>query len=313
MKKIILLETLAPAAHEILHEARDVQVITAYNFDLSGIDPSGVEALITRGKGRVTAEVIDRFPELSIVARAGVGLDNIDIPYASSKKIRVLNNPGVNSQTVAEHALSLMLMLQRNMYRAVEEVKRSNWAWRNQFQGDEIYGKTLGIIGMGTIGKIVAGMARAFGMKVIHTTIDLKNDPDYRPIDDLLAVSDIISCHIPLTPETRNFIDATAFKKMKNTAILINTARGEIIDEQALTEALKNGQIAGYGADVMSQEPPSPENELVRLPNVLITAHLASLTSRTYTTMCVDAVNNVLALLRNEEPMKGCIFNLNQL
>jgi D-3-phosphoglycerate dehydrogenase len=314
MKKILLLETLAASAFDLLNRADGIEVVTAYDFDLSKVKTDEIDAVITRGKGQITREFAAQFPNLQIVARAGVGLDNVDVAYASSRRIKVLNTPGVNAQTVAEHTLGLMLMLQRNMYRAVREVKDNNWAFRNEFQGDELYSKTLGIVGMGTIGKKVASMARAFGMNVIYTgTSPAATDPEYRTFSELVSEADILSLHVPLTPATRHLINSETLGKMKKETLIINTARGEVIDEDALAVALKNGNLAGYAADVMAEEPPKPNHALLQLPNVLITAHLASLTARTYTKMCEDTVFNVLALLRNQKPMDGCIFNQTQL
>lgn len=314
MSAILLLETLAEPANRILDAAGDVEVLTAYDFNLETIDKKKVKAVITRGKGQITESFINQFPNLKIVARAGVGLDNINVPYATQKGIQVLNNPGVNSQTVAEHALSLMLMLQRNMFQAVSKVKEDEWGWRNEYSGDEIYGKTLGVLGMGTIGRKVAKMAEAMGMKIIYSDRIKHYLPyTYGTLEEVLQEADILTIHIPLFDETRNLINAETLSLMKPTALIINTARGPIIDEKAVYEALTNNKLGGFAADVTDPEPPMKGSPLLALPNVLITAHLASLTDRTYHKMCVDAANNVLALLRNEEPMEGCIFNKPQL
>ncbi|KPM48282.1 2-hydroxyacid dehydrogenase [Jiulongibacter sediminis] len=314
MSKIVLLETLAEPAMAILQKAGDVELLTAYDFNIESLDKQNVEAVITRGKGQITPEFMDQLPQLKMVARAGVGLDNVDINYATQKGIKVLNNPGVNSQTVAEHAISLMLMLQRNMFQAVSKVKEGNWSWRNEFSGDEIYGKTLGVLGMGTIGQKVAKIAEAMGMKIIYSDPVKHYLPyTYASLEDVLKEADILTLHVPLFDETRNLINEKTLSLMKKTALIINTARGPIIDEKAVYEALVNQKLGGFAADVTNPEPPLEGSPFIGLPNVLITAHLASLTDRTYHKMCVDAVQNVLALLRNEEPQEGCIFNKLQL
>jgi D-3-phosphoglycerate dehydrogenase len=314
MKKILLLETLAQPAHEILEKAGDVEFITAYDFNFDKVPANEINAIITRGKGQVKQNVIDHFPNLSVVARAGVGLDNVDLPYASSKGIWVLNNPGANAQTVAEHTFGLILMAQRNLFRAVREVKQNNWAWRNDYEGDELYGKTLGIAGLGTIGKLVAEMAGAFGMKVIYSSRSAyQGHENSRTLPELMMEADIISLHLPLTADTKGIINEPLIEKMKPGAILVNTARGALVDEKALSKALTNNKLRGYAADVPDAGFEVGRDFLTEIPNVYLTPHVASLTARTYTKMCVDATNNVLAILRNETPIEGCIFNKNQL
>ena len=167
---------------------------------------------------------------------------------------------------------------------------------------------------MGTIGTLVANLARAFGMHVIHSgrTHDPKN-PKSRPLDQLIAEADMVSLHLPLSSDTKGIIDESLMNQMKPGATLINTARGALIDEQALFIHLKSGRLGSYAADVPDAGQTVGREVLAALPNVYLTPHLASLTARTYTKMCVDAVNNVLALLRNQKPLEGCIFNENQL
>lgn len=275
MYNILLLETVADDALEILRKAPDVTIIAAYEpgFELGGISNSQVDAIVTRGKGQVNPALMDDCPALQVAGRCGVGLDNVDVTYATSKGIKIVNAPGSNAQTIAEHTMSLMMMLQRNLYRSVAEVKAGNWAWRNQFEGDEIYGKTLGILGLGNIGKKVAAMATAFGMKVIYWDQTAANVPyAFKSFEEVIAEADLITLHVPLLPETKALINAAALKKMKKSALLINTARGQIIDQQALYEALKAGTIAGFAADVLTEEPPAKDDPLLSLPNVLITA-----------------------------------------
>lgn len=316
MKNILLLETVAEDALKILQKASGVRILAEYDqhYDAGALSNIQVDAIITRGKGQVNPALIDACPALQVVGRCGVGLDNIDVAYATSKGIKVVNAPGSNSQTIAEHTMSLMMALQRNLYRSIAEVKAGNWAWRNQFEGDEIFGKTLGILGLGNIGKKVAAMATAFGMKVIYWD-KTATSPDYTslPLDQVIAEADIITLHLPLFPDTRELINETSLAKMKKTALLINTARGQIIDQKALFEALKTGTIAGFAADVLTDEPPAKDDPLLTLPNVLITAHVGSLTSRTYTKMCVDTVNNILAIVRGEKPDEHCVFNRREL
>lgn len=311
--KILLLETIADEAMALLTNAEDVEIFTVYDQAILSqvVDNQNINGIITRGIGQVNEALISSFPDLKTITRCGVGLDNIDVKFATEKGVKVINAPGSNSATIAEHTISLMLMLQRNLYRSINEVKAGNWDWRKQFSGDEINGKTLGILGLGNIGKRVAKIAEAMGMKIVYWNL-LAEDVSYQflSLDEVLQTADIISLHLPLTPETENLINAERLKLMKPTAILINTARGGIIDQKAVADALQNEKIAGFGADVLVEEPPREEAEdLINHPNALITAHVGSLTARTYTEMCVSTVKNTLAILRGKQPDERSIFN----
>ncbi len=315
-KNILLLETVAKAAMDILENAGDVNVHEA--FGIQSIDQiiakNQIDAIITRGKGQVNAQLMDACPQLKIVARCGVGLDNIEVNEATKRGIKVVNAPNSNAATMAEHTISLMLMLQRNLFAAIQATKAGNWKWRNEYEGDEINGKTLGILGLGNIGKKVAKIAKAMGMNVIYWSAKKEEvNYSYAEFDVLLKESDIISIHLPLTKGTENLIDAKALSKMKNTALLINTARGKVIDQDALLEAIENNRIGGFAADVLSLEPPEPNDKLLSHPRSLITAHVGSLTATTYTQMCVMTVDNTLAILRGEKPSDNCIFNRKEL
>jgi len=225
-----------------------------------------------------------------------------------------VNAPNSNADTIAEHTIALLLMLQRNLYNAVTMVKENRWQDRGSYVGDETHGKTLGIIGMGNIGKKVAKIASALGMKVIYWSSKKEDVPyTFVDLDTLLKTSDSISLHLPLTSKTENLIDKAAFSKMKTNALLINTARGGIIDQKELFQGLENKKIAGFAADVLVEEPPAKNDPLLQLKNVLITAHLGSLTKTTYTKMCTMTVKNTLAILRNEAPMENCVFNKKEL
>ena len=193
-------------------------------------------------------------------------------------------------------------------------VKENRWSDRGSYIGDESHSKTLGIIGMGNIGRKVAKIATALGMNVVYWSSKKEDVPyPFVGFDQLLKTSDSISLHLPLNPKTENLIDTSAFSKMKPSTLLINTARGGIINQKELFNALQNAKIAGFAADVLAQEPPDKNDSLLQLDNVLITAHLGSLTKTTYTKMCTMTVENTLAILRNEQPMANCIFNRNEL
>lgn len=310
---ILLLETISPEAAERLKEQATVFMAAAPDAGPDIARKETIHAIITRGKGDVSAALIDLCPELKVIARCGVGLDNVDVAHATKKGVRVVNAPGSNADTVAEHTLGLMLSLQRQTFAAVTAVKAGNWDYRKNFGGDEIRGKTLGILGYGNIGRRVEVLARAFGMEVLHLAhpqVKAKDDGAMaRNLDALLAESDILTIHLPLNATTRQLLDATALYQTKPGVLIINTARGEIIDESALLVGLESGRIGGYASDVLTTEPPASDSALVAHSNVLITPHAASLTARTYNQMCVLTVNNALDLLAGKSVDRRYIFN----
>lgn len=310
---ILLLETISEDADALLRQNANVFMAKTPDSGPEIARREEIHAIITRGKGRVDAALLDLCPQLKVIARCGVGLDNIDVAYASQKGVPVINAPGSNADTVAEHTLNLMLSLQRQTYAAVAAVKAGNWAFRNDFQGDEIRDKTLGILGYGYIGRRVELLARAFGMRVLHLAhpqVQAKDDGAMaRDLDALLTECDILTIHLPLNATTRQLLNAAALYKTKPGVLIINTARGEILDEKALLAGLQSGRIGGYAADVLTTEPPAADSPLIALPNVLITPHSASLTARTYDYMCVLTVKNALALLAGEEVDRRYVFN----
>jgi D-3-phosphoglycerate dehydrogenase / 2-oxoglutarate reductase len=316
MKNVLFLETIADDALEILKSDENIQIFTAYSDEPLAkiLSENTIHAVITRGKGQVNKALMEACPQLQVAARCGVGLDNVDVKEATLRKIKVVNTPGANASTIAEHTLSLMLMLQRNLYQSINEVKTGNWEARSRFQGDELNGKTLGILGMGNIGKKVAKLADAFGMKVLYwSRTRTKNKYKFASFEAILKKSDIISIHLPYLPETHHLIDEKAFSMMKPHVLLINTARGTIIDQAILYKKLENKDIAGFGADVLAAEPPASNDPLLTHPKALITAHVGSLTATTYTKMCISTVQNVLAILAGKEPQVESVFNRKEL
>lgn len=304
-KNVLLLETIVDEALALLEE--NANVFEGYTEDglnevLGRVE---IHATITRGKGQIDKHLMDGCPDLEVVARCGVGLDNVDVAEATARKIRVVNAPGSNAATIAEHTLALMLMLMRNLYQSVEKVKQHDWNWRNQYAGDELNGKTLGILGMGNIGKRVAKLGEAFGMKVLYWSRTTQN----LPMEELLKQSDIVSLHLPLTPQTNEIIGAAQLALMKPTAFLINTARGALINHAALLDALNANTIAGFAADVLPDEPPVENVSIVQHPHALITPHTASLTAATYQRMCLLTVKNVLAILGGGAAELNSVYN----
>jgi D-3-phosphoglycerate dehydrogenase / 2-oxoglutarate reductase len=312
LKNVLLLETIATEALELLKANSSITILTTYAAESLDhiLAKYQIHAIITRGKGQITQDLLQACPQLQVVARCGVGLDNVDVPAATAKKIPVINAPGSNAATIAEHSMALMLMLQRNMYEAVTKVKSGHWQHRNTFVCDELHNKTLGILGMGNIGQKVAKLAEAFGMKIVYwSKPELNISYQYLPLDQVLKTADIVSIHLPYLPDTHHLINKDRLALMQSHALLINTARGAIVDENALFNSLQNQQLGGFGADVLNQEPPDASNPLLGHHKALITAHVGSLTATTYSQMCLYTVQNVLAVLNNKTPEPRSVFN----
>lgn len=311
---VLLLETIENESFELLKNEKDIQLHLAWEGTPAADILEKIDAVITRGIGQVNRALYDACPNMKVAARCGVGLDNVDVVEASKRGIWVINAPGSNASTVAEHTISLMLTIQRNLFEALSAVKNGQWASRSTFKSDELNGKTLGIIGLGNIGLKVANIAAAFGMKVIYWSPSKKEVP-YLLVDKetLFRSADIISLHLPLNAETKDIIDEEVFNKMKRGAILINTARGALVNRDALLSALDTGKLAGYGADVPFSPPPTADDALISHPKSFITAHVSSLTATTYKNMCLSTVKNVLAVLHGQAPDPQCIFNATSL
>jgi glyoxylate reductase len=254
----------------------------------------GVTALIPMVTDRVDAALIQAGSALRVIANVGVGFNNIDVTAARARGIVVTNTPDVLSRATADLTWALILGITRRIGEGERLVRSGAWGgWAfDQLLGMELSGKTLGVVGFGRIGREVAARAPAFGMSVVHTG----RDEGSIPLDRLLAVSDVVTLHVPLGERTRHLIDQAALARMKRTAYLINTARGPVVDEAALVWALKNGLIAGAGLDVYEQEP-VVHPELAAFENVLLLPHLGSATRETRSAMASLAVDNVIAVL----------------
>ena len=241
------------------------------------------EGLIVRSETKVTSELLDAAGRLRVIGRAGVGVDNIDVSAATIRGIVVMNAPDGNTITTAEHTIALLISLARSIPQASSSLKAGRWD-RKKFIGVELQGKTLGVVGLGRIGRVVAARARAMGMQIVaydpfiapEHARDL--EIDLASLDEVYACADFLTVHTPLTPETRSLIDREAFSKMKKGAYIINCARGGLVDEEALYEAIIEGTIAGAALDVFTQEPPPAEDKLLQLDQVIVTPHLGAST-----------------------------------
>jgi (S)-sulfolactate dehydrogenase len=245
---------------------------------------AGADAVIVRNKTQVDAEFLDAAPGLRVVGRLGVGLDNIDLDGCAERGVVVRPATGANAIAVAEYVLGAMLALRRAVLPATERVAAGEWP-RSEFHGGELHGAVLGLVGYGGIAREVAVRAAAFGMRIVAHDPFLAEDADWSPaapasLDAVLAGSDIVSLHVPLTEETRGLIDLTAIASMKDSAIVINTSRGGIVDEGAVVAALRAGGLGGAALDVFEEEPPAADRAamFVGVPNLILTPHIAGIT-----------------------------------
>ncbi len=303
--RVLICDTIHPDGVSLLHEYCDVDEKTGLTPDqLLGII-ADYEAIIVRSATKVTAEVIKNGLNLRVIARAGSGLDNIDIAAARQREIEVVNSPDANTLAVAEHTMGLMLSLARRLPLADQRLKEGHWD-KKELVGTGLYGKTLGIIGFGRIGHEVANRARAFGMHLLVNQrrptpqLDLAADIESVDLLELLRRSDFVSLHAPLTDETRDMIGETQLALMKPTAFLINTARGGIVDENALLAALDAGGIAGAALDVFTQEPVYP-GALIQHEKMIVTPHIAASTEDAQKNAAETVARNIIDILRQLE------------
>ncbi|QDT41847.1 D-3-phosphoglycerate dehydrogenase [Gimesia alba] len=300
MSDILVTENIQGASMIRLIDDLDVE-FDAYlwqNRDLLKQKLQDAKALIVRNQTQVNQELIDAAPQLQIIARAGVGLDNVDTDYAHEKGITVCFTPDANSLSVAELTIGLMLALLRKIPEARQDTLTGGWN-RLKFTGSELNGKTFGLIGMGRIGSLTATRARAFGMNIIAADPYLASDaPALKELngrlvslDELLAEADVVSCHSPLTPTTRKMLTYQHFSQMKPDACFINTSRGEVVDESGLIQALLEHKLAGAALDVRETEPPE-QSPLNQMENVILTPHIAAFTveaqERVVDSVCED-------------------------
>ena len=302
---IVIADQLPASAIEILRgvpgwtvDARTGRPAAELARDLASAD-----ALIVRSATTVDASVLSEAPRLRVIARAGTGVDNVDVPAATERGIVVMNSPGANSVSVAEHAMALMLALARAVPAADAAMKRGVWD-KKRLTGAELRGKTLGVIGLGRIGQEVATRARAFGMEVlahdpfISEQIAATLGIALLSVDEVCARADYLTLHVPATAETRHLLNERRLALCKPGVRIINTARGELIDEAALASAIESGHVGGAGLDVFEQEPP-PDGRLTKLPQVVATPHIAASTVEAQELVGTETAMNVRDFLRD--------------
>jgi D-3-phosphoglycerate dehydrogenase / 2-oxoglutarate reductase len=298
--KVLVTDSLAPQGFEILQRAPGIEVV-----DAPGMKPAQLleaiadaDALIIRSATQVTAEVIAAGKQLAVIGRAGIGVDNVDVGAATARGIVVMNTPGGNTVTTAEHAIALLVALARHIPQATASMKSGKWD-KKSFVGMELYNRTLGVIGLGNIGRIVAQRARGLGMKVVaydpFLSVDAaaKLEVELLDLDSLLARSDALSVHVPRTADTAGLLGRAAFAKARPGVLVVNAARGGIVDEDALLEALESGAVGGAALDVFEEEPPPKDHPLVAHPRVICTPHLGASTEQAQVNVSIAVAEQV--------------------
>ena len=314
MRPRILLTTTSfqdtPGAHHAALAATGWEIVTARG-PLSEADTSALVGDIDGflcGDDLITRAVLAKAaPRLKVLSKYGIGVDKIDVACCTEMGIPVLFTPGVNHTTVAEHAFLLMLALEKNLLFHADSTRAGGWKRQT---GHELMGRTLGLVGLGRIGREVAKRARAFGMEVV--AINRTWDEAFAAahgiaraadLGDLLGRSDVVSLHVSLAPETRNLLRADTIRLMKPDAIVVNCARGEVVNTADMADALRTGRLRGYATDVLDAEPPPADHPLTRLPNCLVTPHVGSRTFESVQRQAMAAVTNLVAAMHGEAPL----------
>lgn len=303
MARVLVSDPIAEDAVEILRKDLDVDVQTKLSPEELKDRIGGYDALIVRSQTQVTREVIEAGTKLQVIARAGVGVDNVDVPAATQRGILVINSPQGNTISAAEHTLALLLAAARRLPQAHASMERGEWD-RKSFTGNELYNKTLGVVGFGRIGREVATRAASFKMKVLAYDPFVSDDfirecgSEPAELDSLLARADFVTVHVPKTDKTENLFDAERLGRMKRGAFLVNCARGGIVDEAALAQAVASGQLTGAALDVFAKEPPEEGCPVVGARNIVHTPHLAASTEEAQQRVAFDVVEQVVEVLR---------------
>jgi phosphoglycerate dehydrogenase-like enzyme len=309
---IVLLESVHPDALALLRRSDEVRVMAdPIELDVD-LPLDEVRAVLTRGRGRITAEMCGRLPNLRVVGRCGAGLDNIDTASAKALGIAVVHAPGRTTHAVSEHALLLMLALARRVTVLDGAVKRGAWDVREGYEGFEMRGKQLAVVGLGAIGQRIAEVGAALSMNVAYWS-RTSRDPrfDRLELNELVSAADVIQISVALTPETRGLIGAEQFGLMQRGVLLVNTARAQIVDHPSLLTAITAGVVGGYGTDVWDPEPPETGDPLVAHERVLVTPHVAGLTDVTYRAICVEPAAAAVAILAGQEADPTCVYSNN--
>lgn len=309
--KILLLEPIHEDARRLLGEVGEVTQAEAVDADYLKVAIADAAAAMTRGYGRLPREVLIAGRNLRGIARCGVGTDNIDVAAATELGLPVIYAPGSTTVAVAEHTMMLILAVARRAIRFDREVKAGNWKCRaDAGLSMELSGKTLGILGLGDIGRRVAELGQAFGMRVCYWSRGSRDERfQFLDLEELLRAADVLSINVALTGETRGLLNQKSLALMKPSAILVNTARGDVVDEAALYDALASGRLAGAGLDVIAADSPHERNPLWTLDNVVVTPHVAAVTDVAFRRMCVETAQQIVRILKGEQPDRRLVRN----
>jgi D-3-phosphoglycerate dehydrogenase len=309
--KVLVSDPMAPEGVEILEQAGfDVDVKTGLSPEERLAIIGDYDGMIIRSATKVTAELLDQAQKLKVIARAGTGLDNVDIPAATERGVVVMNTPGQNSNAAAELAVGMLFALSRHVPRGTAGLKAGKWE-KKKLRGRELKGKTLGVIGLGNIGAIVAELGRGIKMKVLGFDPFLSDDDirargaDPVPFDDLVATADYVTIHIPKTKETTHLFNAETIDRMKDGAYLINCARGGLVDEEALCNALESGKLSGAALDVFETEPPAENHRLLFRDELVCTPHLGASTEEAQVNVAVAAARQVVQFLQDGQAVNA--------
>lgn len=318
--KVLLTDKIDKAGIEILEKVADLKFSSALSEDVLAKEASDVDGMVVRVPAVITRKVLENAKKLKVIARFGVGYDNIDVSAATEIGVVVTYTPGANTLSVAEYAVALMFTLAKQIIPADKALRERRWAMRLDYPGIELAGKTLGIVGLGEIGAEVARLSKPLEMRVLYWSRTRKEDKEkklgmeYVPFTDadkskglrvpekLLKESDFISVHSALTEQTRGLIGKKEIAAMKDGAFFINTARGELVNEQELCNALKSGKLAGAGLDVFEKEPPY-DSPLLSLQNVIVGPHVAALAKDAMRRVSVWVAEDTVRVLNHEKPL----------
>ncbi|MEM4700058.1 MAG: hydroxyacid dehydrogenase [Candidatus Nezhaarchaeales archaeon] len=305
--KVLVTDPVDQAFLERVSPYVDVEVSLGLSEEEMLKKVGDVDVLVVRSRTKVTKRVIEAAQRLKAIIRAGVGVDNIDMEAARRRGLVVVNTPREPAVSVAELTMSLALCLARKVSMLDRAMKQGRWM-KGEL-GVELRGKVMGVVGLGSVGSEVARLARAFGMRVVAYDPYVSRDYAERlgvellSFDEVLSLADFLSIHVPLTPETKGMIGRREIEKMKDGAFIINTSRGEVVDEEALYEALKSGKLAGAGLDVYSKEPPPPDHPLIKLDNVVCTPHIGGSTVEAQLRIAMAMAEDLIRIAKGEEPI----------
>ncbi len=309
MKKVLLPQKIQAEGMDVLKGK--VELVIAPDPSQATVAEliKDVQGVILRTTSAITRAMIASAPQLKVISRTGVGVDNIDVEAASEYGVMVCNLPGINSISVAEHAAALIVALAKTLPYFDHEVRQGNWKSRNTYRSGELYQKTLGVIGFGRIGSHVAAiMGKGFGMNILayDPYISHSADPElsvkFCELEELLATADVVTVHLPATSDTKGLLNKERLGLLKPSAYFVNTARGSVVDEPALVELLQSGKIAGAGLDVFDEEPLATDHPFATLDNVILSPHAAALTGECVVRAAVEAAQAVIDVFAGHEP-----------